>query len=313
MDWEKKHRDEPILKKTIVLSGGGIKGIIHIGALYAMYILGLKFNKLVGTSVGGLVAALYTMGYSASELYSFIKEFQTDLIKNISFSNLISFGLDDGVNFEKILKELFKYKNYDENVTMKQLYDKTNIDLTLVTTCLNDMSTHYINHVNYPNLPIYMAIRMTTSIPFLFCPVIYENKYYVDGACLLNYPIQYVESELEQTIGILIKENKSSTDFIGNIETYLSRIIQTLSSSLYHNKYPDCTIEISIDPTNIYSFELSDAKKDELFMSGYIAVMNNIDKLQFKKSINVDSTGFDQQVQIIVEDEKETKNDTIKE
>lgn len=274
------------LKKTIVLSGGGIKGIIHIGALFAMHILGLKFNKLVGTSIGGLIATMYTMGYSASELYSFIKEFQTELIKNISFSNIISFGLDDGVNFEKILKELFKYKNFDENITMKQLYDSTKIDLTLVTTCLNDMSTHYINHVNYPNLSVCTAIRMTTSIPLLFCPVIYDSKYYVDGACLLNYPISYVESELDQVIGILIKENKSSTDFIGNIETYLARIVQTLSSTLYYNKYPDSTIEISIDPTNIYSFELTDAKKDELFMIGYIAVMNNIDKLKVIDSNN---------------------------
>ena len=64
-------------KTKLVLSGGGIKGIAHVGALYALDKLDILNNitEFAGTSVGSLVLALYVIGYKPVEMYEFIKAF----------------------------------------------------------------------------------------------------------------------------------------------------------------------------------------------------------------------------------------------
>ena len=86
------------------------------------------------------------MGYSPAELYDFIKLFDLNKIKNISILNIHSFGFDTGHKFEYIIKRLIKGKGYSENITLKELYDKTNKKIILVTVCLNTMEVCYLSH-----------------------------------------------------------------------------------------------------------------------------------------------------------------------
>jgi predicted acylesterase/phospholipase RssA len=50
------------------------------------------------------------------------------------------------------------------------------------------MDLCYLSHENYPELELWMAIRMSSSFPFYFCPILYKNKYYIDGGAWDNYP-----------------------------------------------------------------------------------------------------------------------------
>ena len=93
----------------LILSGGGINGIIYIGILkYLETSNQLKnINNFVGTSVGAIMNTLINIGYTAIELENFILYFNFEMIKNINIENIFTkYGIDNGSKFEIILKYL---------------------------------------------------------------------------------------------------------------------------------------------------------------------------------------------------------------
>src|SRR5690606_11151670 len=74
-------------KIGLVLSGGGAKGIAHVGILKAMEKAGIKPDYITGTSMGAVVGGLYSLGYSADELEDIIKSIDWGLL----ISNRVSF------------------------------------------------------------------------------------------------------------------------------------------------------------------------------------------------------------------------------
>ena len=60
------------MKVGIVLSGGGARGISHLGVLKALEELGVRFDYISGTSVGALIGAFYSQGYSPDEILGII-------------------------------------------------------------------------------------------------------------------------------------------------------------------------------------------------------------------------------------------------
>ena len=267
-------------KKNLVMSGGGIKGIAHIGALYALNKLNYldKIEQFAGTSIGSLVIALYVIGYTPCELYDFIKLFNIAKLKDISILNIGSFGLDSGSKIEFVIKKLIAKKGLDENIKLKELYDIKKKKLIFTCVCLNTMEPCYISHENYPNIPLYLVIRMSTSLPFIYCPVKYENKLYIDGGCIDNYPISVFKDKLDDTVGILLIDPKNEMEKIDNLETYIMRVLNciTVGMQLYSKKnYESNTIEINIEMLNIVNFDINDKIKDELFLQGYAAVIDS--------------------------------------
>ena len=271
-------------KTKLVLSGGGIKGISHIGALYALEKLKCleHIEEFAGTSIGSLIIALYVIGYSGSELYDFIKMFDLGKLKKLSILNIHSFGLDTGSRIEYVIKRLLKGKNLDENITLNELYDKNKKKIIFIAVCLNTMDICHISYETFPELPLYLAIRMSISIPLIYCPVTYKDNIYVDGGCLDNYPISIFKDNLHDTIGILLIDAKDKVDKIDDLETYILRVFQCIMYGMSLNSkhgYESNTIDIHVESINIVNYEIDDIKKDELFIKGYKSVMNSIDKL----------------------------------
>lgn len=269
--------------KNLVLCGGGIKGLVHIGVLHALYDIGILngFDCFIGSSVGGLIIALHSIGYSSAELYDFIKSFDLKLLKNLSILNIDSFGLDAGHNFEYVTKRLIERKGFNENITLKEIHEKTKKKIVLVTVCVNDLNVCYLSYETFPDLPLYIAIRMTTSIPFIYCPVQYNGKMYIDGGGLDNYPMSYFENGLHDTIGILITESNTIIDKIDNLETYIFRVLQCMMICMTNNckkGYENNTIEVQLDAVDFTNFGIEDELKDLFIINGYKSIINNINK-----------------------------------
>lgn len=267
-------------KKKLVMSGGGIKGIAHIGALYALDKMNCldKIEEFAGTSVGSLMIAMYVLGYTPAEIYDFIKLFNMTKLKDISILNISSFGLDSGSRIEFVLKKLISKKGFNENITLKELFDIKKKKLIFTAVCLNTAKPCYISHENFPNMPLFLAIRMSTSLPFIYCPVKYENKFYIDGGCIDNYPISNFKDNLDDTIGILLIDITNEMECIDNLETVILRVLNCITIGMQSNStkgYEKQTIEINVDMFNIINFDVSDKTKDELFLQGYKAVINN--------------------------------------
>lgn len=271
-------------KKNLVLSGGGVKGIAHVGALFGLQKLDLldKFDTFSVASVGAIVASLYIIGYTPAELYDFIKLFDFQKLKNIDINNITNYGLDNGEKLTYVLKRLIKNKCQNENVTLKEIYEKYKKKIIYSVVCVNDMDVRYMSHETDPALELHKIIRMTSAIPFYFCPVLHNGKYYIDGGAWDNYPMYCFEDRLDNTIGIFLYGGKTTIKDINDPETYLLQVMRCLlySFTLQARKgYEQNTINIHLEHISVLEFDITPDMKDILFIIGVQSVLEQKDKL----------------------------------
>jgi NTE family protein len=270
-------------KKTIlVLSGGGIKGIAHIGALRAIEELGHSKNitTFAGSSVGAIIASLALIGYTSDEMYNFILLFDIGRIKSIDLKNLLTnYGLDNGIRVEIMLAKLFDAKGFSKDCTFSELYNKTKKTLIVTASCINDKKVYNFSHIETPDVPVLIAVRMSMSIPLYFVPVIYKGKMYVDGGCMDNFPIRLFDNKLDEVIGIYLSELRDIVNDISNVEEFFSSTLQCMFEGVKCNAlkgYEKYTIKIDLDKISIIDFQINNEIKKSLFDTGYRVV---IDKL----------------------------------
>lgn len=265
--------------KKLVLSGGGVKGICHIGALYALDELEIldKIEIFAGTSIGSLVIALYVVGYIPSELYNFIISFDFGQMKNVSIFNMKHFGFDRCDKMEYVIYRLIIQKNIDPYITLAELYKITRKEVIFTTVCVNTKELCYISHETNPDIPLLTAVRMSMAIPILFTPVNYNGYLYIDGGCYDNYPISLFKNDTD-VLGILIVNCKDVVDTIDNLEVYLTNILWCIIHGKHHSQklYYDTTNTIKVDINSISSvdYSLPIDKKDELFLKGYNSTLD---------------------------------------
>lgn len=270
-------------KEILILSGGGVKGIAHIGALYGLEELGYlnKFKIIAGSSVGALIGGLFVCGYKPSEMLKFIKNFDLDSLKNLNILDVLkNYGLDNGLRLSHVIKKLIEAKGYNEKITLKELYNKTKKKLIITTVCVNNKNICYMSHESYPDLPLYLAIRMSTSIPLFYAPVKYNNNYYIDGGCIDNYPIHLFNDKINKVLGLYLIEDSSDIHYdnynnIENLEDYLMIVFECIMKGLRANStrgFDKFTINIKINES-FTNFNISDKKKDKIFNIGYKTVM----------------------------------------
>jgi len=303
-------------KHILVLSGGGMKGIAHIGALKKLEELGHlnKFKVFAGTSIGALISAMYIIGYSPSEMLNKVSDFKIEQLKSVpkthfNNTNQKMFGIDDNNKISIFIKDLIINKNFTGNVTLYELYKKTNKKLIITTVCLNDNnpSVHYLSYDSHPNLSVVDAITMSICIPYLFTPIkhtilydkVINNKssftikfdqideYYSDGGLYDNYPIKFFENDIEHVLGIYLVNNnntgllcQSSNKSLGEDHKFIFKqglnligtFIEKLMGGMDFNAikgYEKYTLCINLNNINSINFDIDATKKKEIFDSGY--------------------------------------------
>jgi predicted acylesterase/phospholipase RssA len=164
------------------------------------------------------------------------------------------------------------------DITFDQLYKLTSKNLIITTTNLSSNNCIYLNHVNYPNMSVHLAIKMSCCIPFIFEPIEYNNEYYVDGGLLNMFPIKYIKKkDLSKTIGINIENINQS---INNIFQYYIHITKVaVNNSVINKKYYK-------DNKNIYNIILTKNITIENFINSNNCDLN-IDEL-IKQGIQFD-------------------------
>lgn len=271
--------------KNLVMSGGGIKGIAHIGALCALCDNGFldEIDTIAGTSIGAFMAVLIAVGYKPRELHDFVIMF--DISKMGSFKPnqfLDKYGLDDGSKIMVVVQKMLVNKGIPEDVTFKELYDITKKKVIMTVTCINDKMPYYYSVDTYPEMQIIKTLRMSISVPLYFTPVEHKGKMFVDGGCIDNYPIQLFHNDLDHTIGIFISDVRENVEKIINFEDILINTIMSMAEGVSRNSikgYEKYSIKISLSHFNLMDFNLTKEKKKELYNTGYDSVMDNIDKL----------------------------------
>jgi len=202
-------------KVSLVLSGGGARGIAHIGVIEELEKMGFEIICVTGTSMGALVGGVYALGK--------MKEFSEWLItldKKKVFSlvdfTLSSQGLIKGDKVFNTMKLLIR----DENI------ENLKIDYAAVATDLINRK-----EVVFRKGSIYDAIRASIAIPTLFTPVKRDNGLLVDGGVLNNIPISHAKRVPED---ILIAVNVNAA--VPVIQKKKSKTENEKQDTAYQNK-----------------------------------------------------------------------------
>lgn len=164
-------------KVALVLSGGGTRGLAHIGVLKVLDQLDLKFDYMAGCSIGAIIGAAYAAGKSAQEIEDFILSQNTYSLFNLSVSGL---GLSGSQSLEKALAKFLPVKNF------KQLKTPLFINATNLSQG---------KEVIFSRGDILTAIRASIAVPGIFVPAKIKNNHYADGGVLNQVPHSILPSD----------------------------------------------------------------------------------------------------------------------
>jgi NTE family protein len=264
---------------TLCFSGGAIKGISFIGAIQELikleYFKLENINKLVGCSIGSLIAVLITLGYNMDELYNITLNYNFSKVEpRLELDKFICYGgFNDGIYIFNIIKKFLKNKNFDVNINLKQLYNLTNKELVFITTNFTHGKEEPISYKTHPNLPLTIAFRMSCSIPLVFTPVYYNNNFYVDGGLTCNFPIEYCDKNT--TIGFVIHNEKYYK--FDTISNYLKNYFSIVSKNISFNQFKksqckDYKIVIIKTKFDKKTFKVNNKDVDSLINDGIEAV-----------------------------------------
>lgn len=232
----------------IALSGGGARGITHIGILDVLEKEGLAPDVISGASFGAIVGAFYAAGYSPEELL--------DFVKRTRFSNFIGSLMSKNglLNLDYLRNLLRKFIPKDDfDALKKPLY----VSVTNLNTGKNEI-------VSKGKLFDYVVA--SASLPVIFKPVPIGESLYVDGGLLNNMPTD----PLRNKVNILIGAHVNFHDRKDNIQGVRDTADRVFRLAIWQNVVPrvrDC--DIFIEPKEMKNFStFAFERADEFFKIG---------------------------------------------
>ena len=236
-------------KVGISLSGGGSRGIVHIGILKAIDEAGIKLSMVTGTSAGAIVGAFYCSGYSPDGIMEIIRE--TKLIKYvrpaISRSGLLKLETIESI-FNLYLKN--------------DSFDALSIPLVVATTNVRNGANVFLH-----DGPLIKSVLASCAVPVIFEPIKLNGEFYIDGGVLNNLPVEPLIGHCDIILGSNcnpISENYSP----GNMRSLLERSLLMAINVNTFTKKDLC--DIFMEPEGLKNFGGFDfSKSNEIFNIGY--------------------------------------------
>ncbi|WP_291870182.1 patatin-like phospholipase family protein [Maribacter sp.] len=281
------------LKVGLVLSGGGAKGLAHIGALKIIEEAGVKIDYIGGTSMGAIVGSLYAAGYSATELDSIFKNTNLgSLIQdNLPRSAKTFYEKDDSERYAITLPfNNFKisvptaYSGgqniYNEFVRLlypvKDIKEFKNLPIPFVCIATNvETGKEVILDKGY--LP--EAVMASGTLPSLFEPVSINGEILIDGGIVNNYPIDQVRAlGADVIIGVDVQHGLSARDDLLSATEVLFQISNYRAATDMQKKSEET--DVYIQP-NIGEYSVLDFNKgDEIIKTGEAAAIKKFSELK---------------------------------
>ena len=277
----------------LVLSGGGARGLAHIGVLKAIEQAGVKIDYIAGTSTGAIVGALYASGYTASQL---------DLMfKQVDFSTLIQ---------DQVPRRAKTFNEKDESIKYALTLPFDGFEISFPTGLSNGQNiynlfsklTSHVNHLtDFSKLPIpflcvatnaengemvllengYLprAVSASGALPTLFNPVVINDMILIDGGIVNNYPIKELKAKgVDVIIGVDVqdgikkkKDLTSALDIVLQVNNYAS--VKQMQTKI---KDTDVFIKPNIEEFSVVSFD--DANR--IVQAGFEAANQVTQKLE---------------------------------
>lgn len=293
---------------VLALSGGGAKGLAHIGVIKALEEEGVKIVGIVGTSMGAIVGGLAASGYDGAEIERIFRELDLyELFWDGKDGNspssmerpIIRLSYDEEnrimgrmgiIEGRDLYGEMLKY------VSCVKTYDfmKFPIPFAAVAT---DLETGEMVVITKGNLA--SAMRASMALPGIFSPWLYNGKLLIDGGLVANLPVRVAKNIFPgypvlaiDVTGKLVKkeEIRSMIDVLGQTVG-----IMTAKNVEEDLQYADAIVRPAVDDISLMDF----SNIDELIERGARATFEQMDQI---KALVVK----------VVDDEQPLKNPIVK-
>ncbi|XP_034322052.2 uncharacterized protein [Magallana gigas] len=185
--------------ENLVFEGGGIKTISYIGVIKALSDANILKNidRFGGSSTGAYIGLLLALECSTEEIEKILlrnpRTFYESWACCISCKLFSNYGWQPYENEFDFMGKIIEEKLGEKDATFLDLYVKTKKELCVVISNISHKEEEYMHVKTTPNLPLREAVRMSTSYPGFFRPVIYQQNgvdcYMVDGGLVSNYPV----------------------------------------------------------------------------------------------------------------------------
>ena len=298
-------------KVGLVLSGGGAKGLAHIGVLKVIDSLGIKVDYIAGTSMGAIVGGLYASGYNAEQLDSIFSKIDVDAL------------LQD---YTPRASKSFYEKRNDEIYALALPFNKFKLGLPsglskgLYNFNLISSLTQQVSHIrDFDELPIpflciatdaetgekivldsgVLAQNMIASgaLPTLYSPVVINGRLLIDGGVVDNYPVEELKARgIDIVIGVDVQDGLKTREELKEVTSVLAQInnFSMIEKMEGKQKATDIYIKPDIKGYTVVAFDKGDeiiarGKEKALEFLKELAPYGNSNSKSDKKTIFQDS------------------------
>lgn len=295
-------------KVAVVLSGGGAKGLAHIGVLKVLEENNIPIDYVVGTSMGAIVGGFYSAGYSPAQIEQIVlsKNFQNWVegiisddynyyfTKKESNASLISFDLNfdslfNPIAFPSLANDIALNFTLTELLAQSSQKAKYNFDSLLIPFRAIASDIFSQEAVILKEGSLNNALRASFSVPFFYRPIKINRKFLFDGGVYNNFPVDVARKEFDPDV--IIGVNVSSKRFeeypYKNDEkllrqSFLFMLLDKSDSSMLTAN--DVFIEPDLRKYNAFDFPFVKAMVD----SGYQAATAKINEITRKIERSID-------------------------
>ena len=293
-------------KVAVVLSGGGAKGMAHIGALKVIERAGIPVDIITGTSMGSIIGGLYAIGYNSNSLDSMVrvqdwsyvitdredltKQNLADLKKHYTYAittgltfkkrNLNDGGLIKGKNLAELFKQLCT--GYNDSLDFSR-------DLPIPFACV---ATNILDNseVDFHSGRLAQAMRASMAIPAAFSPVRIGNMVLVDGGLRNNFPADIArEMGADIIIGVTVQGAPKIAEDMNRTMSILSQIIDVNCKNKYDENLSITDVPIRVNTVGFNAASFTQQAIDTLIRRGEEEAMKHWDELiALKQRIGID-------------------------
>ncbi|MEZ5014383.1 MAG: patatin-like phospholipase family protein [Chitinophagales bacterium] len=248
-------------KIGIALSGGGARGVAHIGVLQALESAGIYPEIVSGCSAGAMVGALYCAGFSPHKIYA--------LIENKSIYSIIKMGLPN-----KGMMELSYFRKILQDNIQPDDFGRLKKPLFISVTNLNTGKAEIIGSGKLIDYVI-----ASQSIPLVFKPQQIHGNMYVDGGVMNNLPVEPIRDQCDLLIGVNVTP-VASTDALHGMRDVGYRVLNLSLMVNMDTRLAQCDVVIEPDTARYTIFDLNKSK--DIYAEGYESTLKQIDQIKQK-------------------------------
>jgi NTE family protein len=297
--------------KHLVLSGGGNTLFKQCGAIQVLeknkfYDIN-EIESIYATSAGAIMAILLCLNFDWDTINSYLLDRPWHNVFSVNIKHFLnaykSCGIYDITFFEIFFKSLFAAKDIKIDITLKEFYEFSKKDIHVYTVEANAFQLEDISHKTHPDLQLITALHMTCSIPLIFSPVFMNDKCYIDGGVINNYPLLYClkrpNISNDEILGItnIYCDDKENTKILKNINAfdYVYKIILklilgnilTIENSNYNEVKYEVLIKYSgLNIKGLYTSLTSSNERRLLFEDGIQSGIEFLKKNKQEKIIS---------------------------